>query len=145
MKSRNLEHECEIDLEILGKRIGGGCRGLHEDAINSDSRVGTCSFGSVVLTTREDMPTATEYWLCKFNWKFEYFFLALLENSVLENLSLVSDKFHRSEPGCGPRNREWATRFHVRTHKLNARIHKKHAYRRPQTPDVTPRQLKTDA
>jgi len=119
MKSRNLEHECEIDLEILGKRIGGGCRGLHEDAFNSDSRVDTCLFDSVVLTTREDMPTATEYWLCKFNWKFEYFFLALLENSVLENLSLVSDKFHRSEPGCGPRNREWAT--FSRTHAQTAR------------------------
>jgi len=51
------------------------------------------------------------------SWEF---FLALLENSVLENLSLVSDKFHRSEPGCGSENSE-----------TEHKIHKKHAYGGP--------------
>jgi hypothetical protein len=117
MKSRNLEHECEIDLEILGKRIGGEGRDLLEDAPwGRFRRILWCYIGQ----SPKDIPTATEYWLCKFNWKFLEFFLALLENSVLENLSLVSDKFHRSEPGCGSENSETG-------HK----IHKKHAYGGP--------------
>jgi hypothetical protein len=104
-----LERGSAVDAEIFMR--------THLIAIHES----TLFVGNAVLTTREDMPTATEYWLCKFNWKFEYFFLALLENSVLENLSLVSDKFHRSEPGCGPRNREWATfsRTHAQTEREN--------------------------
>jgi len=144
MKSRNLEHECEIDLEILGKRIGGGCRDLHEDAYNSDSRVDTWLLVMLFWQLEKTCPprpntgyansignSSTFSWLCLkiLSWKTCHW-------SVINSTGASPDVDHGTENG---------QRFHVRTHKLNARIHKKHAYWRPQTPDATPRRLKTYA
>jgi len=57
MKSRNLEYECEIDLEILGKRMRDGFRDLGEDATGA-SQAGVDG----ELRTPPVSPIAIEYW-----------------------------------------------------------------------------------